>query len=644
MTPQIPSDAPECLQGGKCRPIVCADGHSQRVKHNIFFVDAVFRRHGENLLGNGHTAVCRVGDSALIQRQRYYHAAVFFHQGEDGIHTLPFSAYGVNHSLAVVVAQSDLHSMRIGRVDLQGQIGDRLQLTHSRFEHFRFVDLRQTHVHVQYVNAGFLLPHALTQDVIHISLEESLLEAFLSRGIDPLSNENGTVPKHHRVGVGGYRRDVFIGYRNRGQVCRLFRQSVDVFRRGAAASADHPHTRFYKIRYRFREGLCIHVVYGSPIYHFGQTRIGFENHGNGCAGQKLLHHTLQLIRAERTVGADGVRSHTFQHRRHRGRRGASHQLAVLTVSVGYQNGQIAVFLGRQKGGLRFVGVVHGFNEDQIHAAGGTNPHGFGENLHRILKIQIAQGLQQLSRGADVQSDIFHLIPARGISRGLGIIHRGADDRLQLGLGKFQTVGTEGVGADHVAARVKIIPMDRLYDLGMGDVPSFRMLTGEQSPGLEQGAHATVQTDDILFQKITKVHNCLIFAMFVIPAKAVTDFVGDIIRLSFKDRPIRFGVSNRAIMSFCTLKGRSPYPGLNRGRRDAPISFSISAQNASQSASIRSAPMACSISAREGAIRLYLVISRSMPTPTVAANRITREHPSRLRASWRDERKNTSNSH
>ena len=111
---------------------------------------------------------------------------------------------------------------------------------------------------------------------------------------------------------------------------------------------------------------------------------------NGRVGKQPCDDRTELIGTKGTVCAERVYPQSFQHCDHGFRCGSGHQLAVLSIRVGNQNGQIAVLLCRKDRRLCLITVVHRFNEDQIDPVSDAEPHRFREYLHSVLEIQIAK--------------------------------------------------------------------------------------------------------------------------------------------------------------------------------------------------------------------------------------------------------------
>ncbi len=276
-----------------------------------------------------------------------------------------------------------------------------------------------------------LLLQPLVQDVPDVIFHQRLLEALLSRGVDALTNQDGRVTEYHRGGIAG-NHGFFLGNDgHRRGIAALGNHAADVFGSGATATACHTHATANHIRNRNRECLRIHVKDSLAIHHPGHAGVGLENHRDGRMGQILLHHRTEGFRAQRTIDADGVRTHALQQRHHGGGGCTRHELSVLAVCVGDHHGQITIFLDSQQCRFGLVGVIHGLDEDQVHAAGNTDLHRFGKACHCVLEIVITVGFQQTPCRTDIQRHEFLLGSCGGIPRGLCAIHRGRDDLQEL---------------------------------------------------------------------------------------------------------------------------------------------------------------------------------------------------------------------
>ena len=187
-------------------------------------------------------------------------------------------------------------------------------------------------------------------------------------------------------------------------------------------------------------------------------------------------------------------------------------------------------------------------------------HRRGKGGDRVLKVERAERAQQSARRSDVERDKLLARRRRRRARRRRIRDCGGDDRLQLVRVEFQRVCAERVGADDVAARVKIGLVDRGHRVRVREIPPLRVLTGRKPARLQERTHAAVQQDDMALQIFRECHRVSPFcgsAARGMPANAVTDLPGDIKRLSPRVSPSCRSQSSRAKMSFCTSSARSP---------------------------------------------------------------------------------------
>ena len=388
--------APRCERAHAVKRHGCGvaagrDGERKRVKDQITRAEAVLGGPRQDLVCNGKPAPGRLGDALLVQKQGHRHAAVAPQQRENGAHALVLAADGVDQRLAVVAAHGALERDRVRGVELQRQIRDLLQGLHHQGQHLGLVQLRQTHVHVQHLDAPVLLLGGKAQDVVDIPAQKRLLEALFPGGIDPLANQNGVAPQRDAVRVGAHAA-CLRSCRGRGEQIRgLFNQRADIVRRGAAAaaqnggaSAGHPlHTGGKLIRPNVVDSLSVHVP--------GKSGVWVYDHGHRGYVQQPWQKSLHLDRPQRAVHAQRVHTQALEQRDHRLGVSAGHQLAALVVHVCDEDRQIAVFLCRKDRGLGLIGVVHGLDQNEIRP-GLSRPDHLSKQIDRSFKIEVAQRL------------------------------------------------------------------------------------------------------------------------------------------------------------------------------------------------------------------------------------------------------------
>ena len=273
-----------------------------------------------------------------------------------------------------------------------------------------------------------------------------------------------------------------------------------MLRRGTAAAAQAPGAAPQQLLHGQGEVLGGQLVHRLAVHRHRQPRVGAQHDGQGSDLVQLRQQLQHFRRAQAAVQAQGVHPQPLQQGHQGGDVPAGEQHALFVQGQGDHHGEIRVFLGRQDGRLGLEQVGQGFDEDQV----GLIParlHHAGEGAVGAFKIQVAEGTHQPSGRAHVQG-----YPGRP----LPTVHRLAGDgqpRLhQLG-GVFplEGMGAKGVGADYLAARRQVIPVNGQHLLGMGQVPALRGLAGAQPPGHQLGAHGAVEVGKARLQVFKKFH-------------------------------------------------------------------------------------------------------------------------------------------
>ena len=234
-----------------------------------------------------------------------------------------------------------------------------------------------------------------------------------------------------------------------------------------------------------------------PVHRVGQTCVGLDNHRQPGGPADLLHHGQQPVRAQGTVYAHRVGSKALQGTGHGLSRAAGEGAACFVKAHGHEGGKGCVFLDGQQRGPGLVQVGHGFDGNQIGPGGFTRPGHFGKKVVGILKAQGSKRLQQLAQGAHVQghqSGVSCCAAGYAYCGGNNLLHGVARP------GQLEGVGPEGVGINHLTARVHIGPVDAAYPVGVGQAEQFRPLARLQPLFLQHGAHGTVQIHDPLSVK------------------------------------------------------------------------------------------------------------------------------------------------
>ena len=160
------------------------------------------------------------GYSFFIQRKPDDYASVFSDKRKYAVHRLLLPADRINHCLSVIYAQRPLHCLNIHCVDLERQIDHALNLLHRFFHKRRFIDIRKSNIYIQDMRPVILLCDCFSQDIIQVVLFERLFKTFLTRRIDPFSDNLRPVSflcpvsEKYALSVGRYDSIFFLGCRS----------------------------------------------------------------------------------------------------------------------------------------------------------------------------------------------------------------------------------------------------------------------------------------------------------------------------------------------------------------------------------------------------------------------------------------------
>ena len=221
-----------------------------------------------------------VGNSALVKRKSYYKTAVFLCERKDSIKALLLSAYRVYHCLAVVSSKRLFHSDGVRGVYLQWQSGYCLKLTDRASKHISLVYFGKTYVYVKDVNSLFFLRNSFLENVVHISLAQSLLEALFTRGIYALSDKHGALTEDHCVSIGRNEGVALFFYGYGSDICAALSKKRNMLGCRAAASACYQHAFLNERAYFRRKFLRCYIIYRLTVFGFGKSGVWLENYGN----------------------------------------------------------------------------------------------------------------------------------------------------------------------------------------------------------------------------------------------------------------------------------------------------------------------------------------------------------------------------
>ena len=211
------------------------------------------------------------------------------------------------------------------------------------------------------------------------------------------------------------------------------------------------------------------------------------------------------------------------------------RMAVLAEGDGRENRELGVLLGGEKRGLELVGVAEGLEEDEIGAGFRAQADLLGEGVVGRVEFEVAGGLEEPARRADVQGDAL----CAGVACALD---GGGDHVLERRVAVvFRRIRAEGVGRDDVRPGFEIGAVDGGDVRGTRQVPELGNFAGLKSAFLQLGAHRTVEKSD---------HER-------IPMMAVTLFEGIMRQVSVRVMPRRRCPSTAARKSRWVSSGRSP---------------------------------------------------------------------------------------
>ena len=487
---QLIPDPAERLERDHSRFIVRGDRHGETVDHNVLSGNAVPVRRLINPFCDPDPSFRVRRDPVLIEDQRHQHAAVLADQREYRLDALFFAVDGVDHGLSVVDAHSSLERVRIGGIDLQGQGENTLELLHHVRHHGGLVNLGEADVHVEDVRAAVLLAQALAKNVLDIAVAQRLFEFLLPGRIDALADDHGPGADLHALREGADHCPVLARLRLKRELSDALCRKADVLRGRAAASSDRLNAHFRDLFHPAGEFLGSHVIDGPAAFRAGQARIGIDDDRHAADLGKPLHDRNHLLRPEAAVDAQRVHPQTFQ-KRHGGIHAAPGQkLPLLVKSNRNADRQVAVLFGRQYGRLGLIAVRHGLNQDQIRSCPAAVAHDFSEQFHRLLKGQISQGLEKLSRGPYIQRHIgvFPAGPAPGF---FGVLYRGRHDLLQI-IGKFERIGAKCIRVENIAPCTQISAVQVDDILGSFEIPGLRQFSALESFGLKDRSGSSVK--------------------------------------------------------------------------------------------------------------------------------------------------------
>ncbi|MNO63032.1 hypothetical protein D3C76_537230 [compost metagenome] len=445
---------------------------------------------------------------------------------------------GVDHRLALHALEARLQHLPLGGVDHHGHPGDvGLASDEVQEAHHGRLGVQHPLVHVDVDDLGAAL-HLLLGHIQGLVVEPLLDEALeLGRAGDV-----GALPHVHEHGLGGDDEGLETGqpagHRQLGQgagldACHGVRHGANMGRGGAAAA---PHqvekAALGPLADMLRHLARVQIVLAKGI---GQTGVGVgADAGFADAGQ-LLHILAQLIRAERTVEAEGD-GFDVAKRMVEGFRGLAREGAAGGIRDGagdhHRQAVAQLFehqIHREGGGLGVEGVEDGLDQYEVGAPLDEGVGRFGVGGHQLVIGDVAlAGVVHVRRDGGgavggAQHPCHEARPGGILGRPLVRHGTGQTGRLAVDLGGegFHLVighgdasGVEGVGLEDVGPGGTVLIVDLAdhrrpgqyqqivvaLDVGMpvGEALAAVIRFAEPVP-LDHGAHGTVDDQDPLLE-------------------------------------------------------------------------------------------------------------------------------------------------
>ena len=274
---------------------------------------------------------------------------------------------------------------------------------------------------------------------------------------------------------------------------------------------------------------------GLAVHDLGEPRVGLGDDWQIRPFGEALQEGEQAVGTESAVEARGVGLERVEERRDGVDVRPREELAVLAEGDGRENRELGVLLGGEKRGLELVGVAEGLEEDEIGAGFRAQADLLGEGVVGRVEFEVAGGLEEPARRADVQGDAL----CAGVACALD---GGGDHVLERRVAVvFRRIRAEGVGRDDVRPGFEVGAVDGGDVRGTRQVPELGNFAGLKSAVLQLGAHRTVEKSD---------HER-------IPMMAVTLFEGIMRQVSVRVMPRRRCPSTAARKSRWVSSGRSP---------------------------------------------------------------------------------------
>ena len=354
----------------------------------------------------------------------------------------------------------------------------------------------------------FLLLHdAFPQHIVQIMFFERLFEPFLSRGIDPLSDDLGSLPEEDAPSVGGYDCVLLLPYRNQGTSAAPLCHCTDMVRCRPTASSHNGCAHLHDLLKILRELFRRHIIISLAVPLLRKPGIWLHDDRQGGILQKLLQHREHLLRSHPAVDPQSVHPKTFQKCDHRRNVRSGEELSSLVEDRRSEHRKRRILLCRQHCRLQLIRIAHRLNVNQVRSRFFSADHDLFKCLICSLKVKISHGLEQFSRGTDIQRSVDWPFYSCGLCSSPHMSYCGSHDLFQgvPVVMKFERIGAEGISQDDIAPRLNVASVDLPDLIRVSQVPGLRKFSRFKAPLLEQCSHPSVKIQQF-FSKSFSYHS------------------------------------------------------------------------------------------------------------------------------------------
>ena len=310
---------------------------------------------------------------------------------------------------------------------------------------------------------------SLSEDIVHIMGEESLLEALFACWVDTLADNSGLIYGNAVHRGAGYACADYLS-RLALHARKSFYHSRNMLWSSSAAAAEYGNACVCQLYCACGEIIGIDVIFiGDRI---GKSCVGLCDNGESGKCANPVKNREELLGTERTVYADSVRAETFQNSHHTFGRNARKGSHIFLKGHSDEHGLVGVLLCGENSGFYLVKVGHGLDDDNIGVPACEDK--LLINVVGFFKFQSACRFEKLTYRSHIES-------YKSASCGsLFSVGNACGDYLLNGMTAFcqlEAVCAEGVGVDDISAAFDVQAVYLYYSLGIGDVQQFGYVLG-----------------------------------------------------------------------------------------------------------------------------------------------------------------------